>query len=266
MESSKEPILERDPRNCGTDITSAVCGVLPKVKVRVFTELSPYVRSHRILPRSIYLSRQFPFYTLSKNYHALIRRFHIDIGGCKIEVRRNVEVSAYSASTGELSMEGFLSPLHVRRGSSFFDKPLASALSVGLDYLQPSRAIVPMMPNGIPGSKPKSFRNPIPIHNMATGFCNSVGEGFERIRREMHNVRPPQLGPRPDMPGSVSLEFDEDEDFLNYDNRLGVQGGDSISRSTSRGEDGSAASVSTPSTGAIPLDNVADYLWVECGG
>jgi hypothetical protein len=78
----------------------------------------------------------------------------------------------------------------------------------------------------------------------------------------MHKVRSPRLGPRPDMPGSVPLEFDEeDEDFLDYDNRLGAQGGDSISRSTSRGEDGSAASVSTPSTGAIPLDNVADDLW-----
>jgi hypothetical protein len=64
------------------------------------------------------------------------------------------------------------------------------------------------------------------------------------------------------MSGSVPLEFDEeDEDFLNYDSRLGVHGNDSVSRSTSRGEGDSGASVSTPSTSAIPLDSEADDLW-----
>jgi hypothetical protein len=59
--------------------------------------------------------------------------------------------------------------------------------------------------------------------------------------------------------GSVPLEFDEfDEDFLNYDSRLGVHGNDSVSRSTSGDEGDSGASVSTPSTSAIPLDSEAD--------
>jgi hypothetical protein len=176
-------------------------------------------------------------------------------------VRKEVEVSAYSAGTGESFVEGFSAPLHVRRASSSFDEPLASALSAGLDYSHPSRAIIPMLPNGIPGSRPRSFRNPVPIRNMATGLGDGVSEGLGRIRREMHKVRSPRLGPRSDVSGSVPLEFDEeDEDFLDRDNRLGVHGDDSISRSTSRGEGDSGASVSTPSTSAVPLDD-ADDLW-----
>jgi hypothetical protein len=73
----------------------------------------------------------------------------------------------------------------------------------------------------------------------------------------------PQHGPRHDVSGSVPLKFDEeDEDFLNRDGRLGVHSGSSISRSALRGEGDSAASVSTPSTSALPLDDEAeDVLW-----
>ena len=72
-----------------------------------------------------------------------------------------------------------------------------------------------MYPNGMPGGKPKSFRNSIPIRTMA-GIGDGVSEGLGRIRREIHKVRSPPLLPRSDssMPGPVPLEFDEeDEDF-----------------------------------------------------
>jgi hypothetical protein len=177
-------------------------------------------------------------------------------------VRREVQVSAYSAGTGESFVEGFSTPLHVRRVSSSFDEPLASALSAGLDYTHTSRTIIPMLPNGTPGSRPKSFKNSVPIRNMATGLGDGVSEGLGRIRREMHKVRSPRLGPRPDVSESVPLEFDEeDEDFLSPNNRLGIHGDGAISRSTSRGEGDSGASVSTPSTSAAPLDDEADDLW-----
>ena len=179
-------------------------------------------------------------------------------------MRKEVEVSAYSAGTGESFVEGFPAPMHVRRAlSSSFDEPLASALSAGLDYSHQPRTVIPMLPNGTPGSRPKTFRNPVPIRNMAAGLGDGVSEGLGRIRREMHKVRSPRLGPRSDVSGSVPLEFDEeDEDFLNHDDdRLDVPGDDSISRSTSRGEGDSGASVSTPSTSAVPLDEEADDLW-----
>jgi hypothetical protein len=175
-------------------------------------------------------------------------------------VRKEVEVSAYSAGTGESFVEGFSAPRDARRFSTSFDEPLASALSAGLDNFHPSRTIIPMLPNGMPGSKPKSFRNPVPIRNMATGLSDGVSESIGRIRREIHKVRSPQLGPRPDMSGSVPLEFDEeDEEFLDRDSRLNAH--NTVSRSTSRGEGDSGASVSTPSTSAIPLDDEVDDLW-----
>jgi hypothetical protein len=52
-----------------------------------------------------------------------------------------------------------------------------------------------MLPNGIPGSMPKSFRNFVSIRNMAT-VGDGVNEGLGRIQREMHKVRSPRLGPR----------------------------------------------------------------------
>lgn len=225
-------------------------------------ELSTSSRSHHVLPRAIYLSHQFFFHALSEDYHALIRRFNLDIGSSKIEVRREVEISAYSVDNGESFVEGFSAPRDVRRASSSFDEPLASALSAGLDYSVTHRTVIPMLPNGMPGSRPKSFRNPVPIRNMATGLSDGVSESLGRIRREMHKVRSPQLGPRSDVSGSVPLEFDEeDEDFLNRDNRLQVHGDESMSRSTSRGEGDSGASVSTPSTSAVPLDDDGDDSW-----
>jgi hypothetical protein len=38
-----------------------------------------------------------------------------------------------------------------------------------------------MLLDGIPGSKPKSFRNPVPIRSMATGFGDGASDGFGRI-------------------------------------------------------------------------------------
>ncbi|KZP21788.1 hypothetical protein FIBSPDRAFT_497114 [Athelia psychrophila] len=72
--------------------------------------------------------------------------------------------------------------------SSSFDEPLASALSARLDYANSFRRI-PMLSNGAP----KSFRNPVPIRNMATGVTDGMIESLGRIRREMHKVRSPAL-------------------------------------------------------------------------
>jgi hypothetical protein len=142
----------------------------PKSNSLAHAELSTSSRSNHILLRSVYLSHQFSFHTLGEDYHPLIRRFHLDIGGCKIEERREVEVGAYSAGTGESFIEGFSAPLHVRRPSSSFDEPVASALSASLDYSHPTRAVILMLPNGIPSSRPKSFRNSVPIRNNGNRF------------------------------------------------------------------------------------------------
>ena len=179
-------------------------------------ELSTFSVSQKVLPRSLYLSHQFSFRTLGEDYHALIRSYQLDIAGGKIDVRKEVEISAYSSGGDNSSfVEGFSAPRDIRRASSSFDEPIASAISGSFDSSN-IPAILPMYPNGISGSKPKSFRNSIPIRTMA-GIGDGVTEGIGRVRRGMHKVRSPQLVARSDssMSGTVPLEFDEeDEDFL----------------------------------------------------
>ncbi|KIK57237.1 hypothetical protein GYMLUDRAFT_247197 [Collybiopsis luxurians FD-317 M1] len=180
-------------------------------------ELSTYSKSTRVLPRSIYLSHQFSFRALGEDYHALIRRFQLDVSGTKIDVRKGVEVSAYPTAHSESFVEGggFAgSHRDRRRLSSSFDEPLASALSAGLDYA-PSQPVLPMYPNGTPGTNPRSFKNSIPIRTM-TGLGDGMSEGLGRFRREINKVRSPKLLPSSDtLIASVPLEFDEeDEDFL----------------------------------------------------
>ncbi|KAG6874070.1 hypothetical protein C0995_006927 [Termitomyces sp. Mi166 len=206
--------------------------------------------SPNILPRSIYLSHQFSFHTLGEDYHALIRRYQLDIGGLKIDVRREVQVSAYPVGGGESFVEGFASPRDIRHHrtlSASFDEPLASALTNELEH---SRVIgvLPMLPNGIPRSRPQSFCNAIPIRTIGDGMSESLG----RLRREINRVRSPHLGPRRDsvISASVPLEFDEeDEDFAHPELLLDVPGASS-SRETSRGhgDPGSGPTVSTPAT------------------
>ncbi|KAG6817066.1 hypothetical protein H0H87_000245 [Tephrocybe sp. NHM501043] len=224
-------------------------------------ELSTCAKSPNILPRSIYLSHQFSFHTLGEDYHALIRRYQLDIGGLKIDVRREVQVSAYSAGgVGESFVEGFASPRDIRHHrtlSSSFDEPLASALANELDHPHIS-GVLPMLPNGTPSS----FRNAIPIRRtIGDGMSESLG----RLRREINKVRSPRLRPRPDsvMSASVPLEFDEeDEDFVGPAQGDGLLDGEreserdaldvpvSSSRETSRGnrDSGSGPTVSTPAT------------------
>ncbi|KAH7902822.1 hypothetical protein BJ138DRAFT_271896, partial [Hygrophoropsis aurantiaca] len=149
-------------------------------------ELSTCSKAVGILPRSIYLAHQFSFYTLGEDYHALVRRYQLDIAGNKIEVRKEVEASAYTAGTGELFVEGFSAPRDVRHAASSFDEPIASAMSADLGRSHSPRAIIPMLPNGTPGSKPKSFKNTIPIRNMTAGITEGMGESLGRIRREIH--------------------------------------------------------------------------------
>lgn len=152
-------------------------------------------------------------------------------------MRKLVEISTYTYSGGESSfVEGFSSPRDIRRISSPFDEPIASAISGSFDNSN-LPVILPMYPNGIPGSNPKSFRNSIPIRTMA-GIGDGVSDGLGRIRRGVHKAaRSPQLAPRSDggLSGPVPLEFDEeDEDFVNRDALVFDHGDSSTSRDTSR--------------------------------
>ncbi|KAF8829925.1 hypothetical protein HHX47_DHR2000266 [Lentinula edodes] len=183
-------------------------------------ELSTHSGSTRVLPRSIYLSHQFSFRTLGEDYHALIRRYQLDLTGTKIEVRKGIEVSAYSTGHSESFVEGGGFAIHYdrRRLSSSFDEPLTSALTGGLDHT-PAQSVLPMFPNGAPGTKPRSFKTHIPIRTM-TGIGDGMSEGIGRFKREIIKVRSPQHLTNLDSSASASvpLEFDEeDEDFLSHE-------------------------------------------------
>lgn len=73
-------------------------------------ELSSFPHSTEILRRSIYLSHQFSFHTLGEDYHALIRWYQLDIFGQKINVHKEVQISAYPTGSGESFVESFSLP------------------------------------------------------------------------------------------------------------------------------------------------------------
>ncbi|KAJ7069827.1 hypothetical protein C8F01DRAFT_975915 [Mycena amicta] len=242
-------------------------------------ELSTFSSTTRVLPRPIYLSHQFTFYTLGEDYHALIRRYQLGLRGVKIDVRREVEVSGVSTAGGEAFVEGIASSsspraIHRRHRTSqaSFDEPLASALA-GSQYALPS-PVLPMLPNGTPSS----FRGAIPIRAVAAGLGDGVAEGIGRFRREMRHQRQRQLARSPptvsrvigdDLEASVPLEFDEeDEDFVGLppaqpEPFLQVHADreeDDVSANTSpsrNGED-SVLSLSTPATSAHLLEDEMD--------
>jgi hypothetical protein len=187
---------------------------------------------------------------MGEDYHALIRSYRLDVPATKIEVRKEVEISAYSTGMGESFVHGGASPVDIRQVSSSFDGPLASAMSASIgDYAKPSPPLLPMLPNGTHVSR---FRNPIPIRTVTAGISDGVSEGIGRLKREIGKVRSPRLNPRVEQgsgqqPTWAPLEFDEeDEDFMLAGQTRDADhlddGADVTSRSTSR--DG--ASISTP--------------------
>ncbi|OBZ65051.1 hypothetical protein A0H81_14964 [Grifola frondosa] len=245
-------------------------GRVPKLDWLSRAELSTCSSSPRVLPRSLYVSHQFAFHALGEDYHALIRSHHFDVSTSKIEVRKAVEVSAYPSGGGESFVQGLSSPRDIGQTSSSFDEPLACALSAEIHPFSPSPPVLPMLPNGTPGSISKSLITAIPIRTVAAGIHDGMSESLIRLRREFGKARSPRLAARPDhgVSSSVPLEFDEeDEDFLADNIGCGDPADDVISRSTSRGEGDSGASISTPSTNMdpLPVEDDGEHMWQGWG-
>lgn len=224
-------------------------------------ELSTHSRSTRIVPRSIYLAHQFSFYFLGEDYHGLLRSYNFDVPATKIEVRRQIEVSASGSSVSESFVSGSSVPSQSAFSASF-DEPLASALSGDLRHLSPSPPVIPMYPNGPPS---RAYRNAVPIRNVAAGISDGMSEGLGRLRREIGKVRSPRLAPKRDsLSAPVPLEFDEeDEDFLLPAGDGMSSLDDGLSRTTSR----EGALLSTPSTGIepLPLEEEGGAAWEGWG-
>ena len=213
-------------------------------------ELSTTSRTQPLHARSIYLHHQFCFYAFGEDYHALVRSYRFDPPVSKLEVRKAVQISAYTTGDGESF--GSALPMDIRQPSSF-DEPLASAMSIQLgEFAGPSPKVLPMLPNGVPNPR---LRDSIPIRSVAAGITDGVSEGLGRLRREINKAKSPRLKPMQSLRSGVTtspswapIEFDEeDEDFLLPSEDLVQEPGpaaegDATSQSTSR--DG--ASILTP--------------------
>jgi hypothetical protein len=212
-------------------------------------ELSTGPRTQPLRARSIYLHHQFCFYALGEDYHALVRSYRFDFPVSRLEVRKAVQISAYT--TGDGGSFGGALPMDIHQPSSF-DEPLASAMSIQLgEFAGPSAKVLPMLPNGVPNPR---LRDSIPIRSVAAGITDGVSEGLGRLRREINKAKSPRLKPmqslgsRVTSPSWAPIEFDEeDEDFLlSGEDPTQEPGpnaeGDTTSRSTSRG----GASILTP--------------------
>lgn len=73
-------------------------------------------------------------------------------------------------------IEGFLSPSNIRRMSSSFDEPIASAISGNLHNSE-LPIILPMYPNSTPESDLRSFRSSKPVQIMVV-IGDGLGEGL----------------------------------------------------------------------------------------
>lgn len=225
-------------------------------------ELSTSTRSPGLVPRSVYLSHQFLFYTLGEDYHALIRRHRLAILGAKIDVRKEVEASAFVGSSAAHFVEDMAfssdqphARSHSHSGShghaaSSFDEPLASAMSAEIAYdvgAGGGRETIPMLPNGAAQQSTRarvgtswsgsgtralsgmSIGGGIPIRVME-GVGGMIRREMDRVRggrdRAMGGVSGSAADGSADGDARVPLEFDEqDEDFV-QGGPLGERGGD----------------------------------------
>lgn len=138
-----------------------------------------------MLPRPIYLCHQLSFHTLGDDYHALVRRYHFELHGTRIEVCKEVQVSAYTAGgNGELFIDDCQAGLHHLSRSSSFDEPLSSAISSDPSHLMSSSLpVILMFPNGCVRSN--SLRTLLPVNRMVAGLSKEVSEGLGRSRLEI---------------------------------------------------------------------------------
>jgi len=198
-------------------------------------ELSTCPRSPDLVPRSIYLSHQFLFYTLGEDYHALIRRHRLAISGAKVDVRKEVEASAFSGSRAAQFVEDMtFGSDHAHVGShghvaSSFDEPLASAMSAEMAYdlNAGGRVTIPMLPNGAAQQSARtkmgaswSGSGTRALSGMGMGggipirVMEGVGGMVARVKSARERAKQGVRGSGGDSEGRVPLEFDEqDEDF-----------------------------------------------------
>ena len=182
-------------------------------------EITTHCSNPRILPSTIYLSRQINFFAA----RPIDEYSPLSILDDEARTRRLIfrpEVEARSTS-----------PL-----SESFDQPLSSAIESV--FGSPSSAPIPGLPNGHPSSSASMWRN-IPIRHVAAG----LGEGVDRVRREYARAQHSRARRRASQAAHNALSF---EDEVVFPSSMPSMAGDG---------DGEGDGESSPNSTALPATN-----------
>ncbi|KAK4689245.1 hypothetical protein P7C73_g853, partial [Tremellales sp. Uapishka_1] len=154
-------------------------------------EIQTYCINPRILPSSIYLSKQVDFFCCRPtDEYTPLSILDLDAREQRMIFRHEVEAKP---STSD---------------AKSFDEPLLSALHSELESLQITSPVIPGLPNGY-GQSARKWRSAIPIRNVAAG----LGEGVDRVRREYARAQHSRLKRRASEAAGNRLSFEDDAVF-----------------------------------------------------
>jgi hypothetical protein len=184
-------------------------------------EIQTHCSNPRILPASIYLSKQLDFFAAKAiDEFSPLSIMDVEARTQRLVFRHDVEARPSSPDVKS------------------FDEPLLSALHSVIE--SPPASQIPGLPNGYPGNN--RWRTSIPIRQVAAG----LGEGVDRVRREYVRAQHSRMRRRASEAAANSLSFEEDAVFPSGPDEEGEGEGDSV-----LGE----GTGSSPSSGVLPATN-----------
>uniref|UniRef100_A0A0K3CNN2 BY PROTMAP: gi/472584930/gb/EMS22505.1/ WD40/YVTN repeat-like-containing domain containing protein [Rhodosporidium toruloides NP11] gi/647400934/emb/CDR46794.1/ RHTO0S13e01904g1_1 [Rhodosporidium t... n=1 Tax=Rhodotorula toruloides TaxID=5286 RepID=A0A0K3CNN2_RHOTO len=169
----------------------------------VGAEIETFSRSPLVLPRSIYRSQQFDFFSLPADHEAYAKAGSSALPLRRLEVRSEVQIRPVEGAVSS-DVSPSLSPaLSARRYSTYsasssfepasFDQPIKNAMQTFLEaeaMLAPGSPNLPTptFPNGVPG-KHGSWRDSIPIPRKVGP---AAIEGIGKVRQGLGQIRVPK--------------------------------------------------------------------------
>ncbi|BGP24518.1 hypothetical protein JCM10295v2_003436 [Rhodotorula toruloides] len=166
-------------------------------------EIETFSRSPLVLPRSIYQSQQFDFFSLPTDYDSYAKAGSSSLPLRRLEVRSEVQIRPVEGAVSS-DVSPSLSPaLSARRYSTYsasssfepssFDQPIKNAMQTFLEaeaMLAPGSPNLPTptFPNGVPG-KHGSWRDSIPIPRKVGP---AAIEGIGKVRQGLGQIRVPK--------------------------------------------------------------------------
>ncbi|GAA5878655.1 hypothetical protein JCM16303_002159 [Sporobolomyces ruberrimus] len=265
-------LRNREDGDITEDVSIETCDASPKrvagIRYSAFAEIETFSRSPRVLPRSVYESQQFTFFSLPSDYSASTARglFHFSRAR-SLEMRSQVLVRQ-----GEHTISSD-TPLDIPFEPASFDQPIRTAMQTVLDQeaiLAPGspKLPAPSFPVGI-AAKQGSWRDSMPIRSVGPAAI----EGFGRVRQGLGRVRLPNAGELVDAarrrrssvatllgssgPGaySSSISFDGEEAVF-ADKLLAEEMGSASTACTSEGDEADRSK-------GLLRDEVDEWGWDE---